>query len=59
MVFITLWFLALQKLSALSTSLARVVSTAEEEEAEPDQFPVEGVRKSVCQCLSFTVSSLF
>lgn len=48
MVFITLWFLALQKLSALSTSLARVVSTAEEEEAEPDQFPVEGVRKSVC-----------
>jgi len=34
-----------QKLSALSTSLARVVSTAEEEEAEIDKFPVEEVRK--------------
>ncbi|XP_059193019.1 pescadillo [Centropristis striata] len=32
----------LEKLSALSTSLARVVSTAEEEEAQLDQFPVEG-----------------
>uniref|UniRef100_UPI0037E84C52 pescadillo n=1 Tax=Semicossyphus pulcher TaxID=241346 RepID=UPI0037E84C52 len=32
----------LEKLSALSSSLARVVSTAEEEEAELDQFPVEG-----------------
>ncbi|XP_041793147.1 pescadillo [Chelmon rostratus] len=32
----------LEKLSALSASLARVVSTAEEEEAELDQFPVEG-----------------
>lgn len=35
----------MQKLSALSASLARVVSTAEEEEAELDQFPVEEVRK--------------
>ncbi|XP_026200010.1 pescadillo [Anabas testudineus] len=32
----------LEKLSALSASLARVVSTAEEEEGEVDQFPVEG-----------------
>lgn len=40
-----MWFMAVQKLSALSASLARVVSTAEEEEAELDQFPVEGVRK--------------
>ncbi|XP_068166799.1 pescadillo [Antennarius striatus] len=32
----------LEKLSALSSSLARVVSTAEEEEAQVDQFPVEG-----------------
>lgn len=32
----------LEKLSALSASLARVVSSAEEEEAELDQFPVEG-----------------
>ncbi|XP_065822101.1 pescadillo [Labrus bergylta] len=32
----------LEKLSALSSSLARVVSSAEEEEAELDQFPVEG-----------------
>ncbi|CAB1453396.1 unnamed protein product [Pleuronectes platessa] len=32
----------LEKLSALSASLARVVSTAEEEDAELDQFPVEG-----------------
>ncbi|XP_031712705.1 pescadillo [Anarrhichthys ocellatus] len=31
----------LEKLSSLSTSLARVVSTAEEEEAELDKFPVE------------------
>ncbi|KAM7416611.1 hypothetical protein PAMA_018589 [Pampus argenteus] len=31
----------LEKLSALSASLARVVSTAEEEEAELDQFPDE------------------
>ncbi|XP_067465333.1 pescadillo [Thunnus thynnus] len=31
----------LEKLSALSASLARVVSAAEEEEAELDQFPVE------------------
>lgn len=37
-------FVILQKLSALSASLARVVS-AEDEEAEVDQFPVEGVRK--------------
>uniref|UniRef100_A0A4W6G9J8 Pescadillo homolog n=1 Tax=Lates calcarifer TaxID=8187 RepID=A0A4W6G9J8_LATCA len=36
------FFWAVQKLSALSASLARVVSTAEEEEAELDQFPVEG-----------------
>lgn len=33
-----------QKLSALSASLARVVSAAEEEEAEMDHFPAEGVR---------------
>ncbi|XP_070760480.1 pescadillo isoform X1 [Enoplosus armatus] len=32
----------LEKLSALSASLARVVSTAEEEEAELDHFPVDG-----------------
>ncbi|KAM9446194.1 pescadillo [Clarias gariepinus] len=32
----------LEKLSALSASLARVVSTAEEEEAEIDHFPAEG-----------------
>lgn len=32
----------IEKLSALSASLARVVSTAEEEEAELDQFPVDG-----------------
>ncbi|XP_029961481.1 pescadillo [Salarias fasciatus] len=32
----------LEKLSALSSSLARVVSSAEDEEAELDQFPVEG-----------------
>ncbi|KAM9393492.1 pescadillo [Pholidichthys leucotaenia] len=31
----------LEKLSALSASLARVVSSAEEEEAQLDQFPVE------------------
>ncbi|CAJ1068816.1 pescadillo [Xyrichtys novacula] len=31
-----------EKLSALSASLARAVSSAEEEEAELDQFPVEG-----------------
>lgn len=37
-------FVILQKLSALSASLARVVS-AEDEEAEVDQFPVEEVRK--------------
>uniref|UniRef100_A0A3B4YY99 Pescadillo homolog n=1 Tax=Seriola lalandi dorsalis TaxID=1841481 RepID=A0A3B4YY99_SERLL len=30
------------KLSALSASLSRVVSSAEEEEAELDQFPIEG-----------------
>ncbi|XP_036382618.1 pescadillo [Megalops cyprinoides] len=32
----------LEKLAALSASLARVISTAEEEEAELDQFPAEG-----------------
>lgn len=32
----------LEKLSALSASLSRVVSSAEEEEAELDQFPDEG-----------------
>ncbi|MEQ2199576.1 mRNA-binding ribosome synthesis protein [Xenoophorus captivus] len=32
----------LEKLSALSSSLARVVSSEEEEEAKLDQFPVEG-----------------
>lgn len=37
------FFLVLQKLSALSSSLARVVSSVEEEEAQLDQFPVEGV----------------
>lgn len=37
---------AVQKLSALSASLARMVSSAEEEEAQLDQFPVEGVRTS-------------
>lgn len=42
--FFPLCFLILQKLSALSASLARVVS-AEDEEAEVDQFPIEGVRK--------------
>lgn len=36
-------FVILQKLSALSASLVRVVS-AEDEETEVDQFPVEGVR---------------
>lgn len=41
----------MQKLSALSASLARVVSSAEEEEAELDQFPTEGVRKpNFTQC---------
>lgn len=39
-------FMDVQKLSALSASLARVVSSAEEEEAELDQFPVEGVREA-------------
>lgn len=42
-------FLILQKLSALSASLARVVSSAEEEEAQLDQFPSEGVRKLTCK----------
>lgn len=42
--FYPMCFVILQKLSALSASLARVVS-AEDEEAEVDQFPVEGVRK--------------
>lgn len=37
-------FVILQKLSALSASLARVVS-AEDEEAEVDQFAIEEVRK--------------
>uniref|UniRef100_A0A673CTV3 Pescadillo homolog n=1 Tax=Sphaeramia orbicularis TaxID=375764 RepID=A0A673CTV3_9TELE len=32
----------LEKLSALSTSLARVFSSVEDEEAQLDQFPVEG-----------------
>uniref|UniRef100_A0A3Q3F964 Pescadillo homolog n=1 Tax=Labrus bergylta TaxID=56723 RepID=A0A3Q3F964_9LABR len=36
---LTLCLYAVQKLSALSSSLARVVSSAEEEEAELDQFP--------------------
>ena len=40
-----LLFFPMQKLSALSASLARVVSAAEEEEAQLDQFPAEGVRK--------------
>uniref|UniRef100_G3P3W7 Pescadillo homolog n=1 Tax=Gasterosteus aculeatus aculeatus TaxID=481459 RepID=G3P3W7_GASAC len=34
-------FLAVQKLSALSTTLAQVVSSTEDEEAELDKFPVE------------------
>lgn len=42
--FLTVWF-GVQKLSALSSSLARVVSSIEEDEAQLDQFPVEGVRK--------------
>uniref|UniRef100_A0A3B4UIK2 Pescadillo homolog n=1 Tax=Seriola dumerili TaxID=41447 RepID=A0A3B4UIK2_SERDU len=33
---------SIYKLSALSASLSRVVSSAEEEEAELDQFPIEG-----------------
>ncbi|XP_029018335.1 pescadillo [Betta splendens] len=33
---------SVEKLSALSATLARVVSSAEEEEAQLDQFPVEG-----------------
>lgn len=37
--------MVVQKLSALSSSLARVVSSIEEEEAQLDQFPVEGVGK--------------
>lgn len=41
-----------QKLSALSASLARVVSSAEDEEAELDQFPVEGVREAADCILS-------
>lgn len=40
-----IYFMFIQKLSALSSSLARVVSTDEEEEAKLDQFPTEGVRK--------------
>ncbi|XP_023689116.1 pescadillo [Paramormyrops kingsleyae] len=32
----------LEKLSALSACLSRVIATVEEEEAEPDRFPVEG-----------------
>ena len=43
-----------QKLSALSASLARVVST-EDEEAEVDQFPVEGVRQ-LAQKIWFTIN---
>uniref|UniRef100_A0A8C7LXL8 Pescadillo homolog n=1 Tax=Oncorhynchus mykiss TaxID=8022 RepID=A0A8C7LXL8_ONCMY len=35
----------LEKLSALSASLARVVATAEEEENQLDQFPADGVNK--------------
>lgn len=38
-------FLAVQKLSALSTTLAQVVSSTEDEEAELDKFPVEEVKK--------------
>lgn len=36
--------LLLQKLSALSASLVRVVAPAQEDEVEMDEFPVEGVR---------------
>lgn len=39
----------LEKLSALSSSLARVVSTEEDEEAELDQFPVEGENMEVME----------
>uniref|UniRef100_A0A669BE81 Pescadillo homolog n=1 Tax=Oreochromis niloticus TaxID=8128 RepID=A0A669BE81_ORENI len=48
----------LEKLSALSASLARVVSSAEEEEAQLDHFPTEGVRKlrEMLQCFGGQVS---
>lgn len=36
--------LSVQKLAALSASLARVVSTAEEEDAQLDAFPTEEAR---------------
>ncbi|KAJ0019378.1 hypothetical protein NQD34_006947 [Periophthalmus magnuspinnatus] len=41
----------LEKLSALSASLARVVSSVEEEEAQLDQFPTEGARELICKHL--------
>ena len=55
---LTVLFLPVKKLSALSASLTRVVSTAEEDEAELDQFPIEGVRKQVHK-IRFSVSYLF
>ena len=47
----------LQKLSALSASLARVINTAEEEETQLDHFPAEGVKKEFPydKLLSWTV----
>ncbi len=42
-----------QKLSALSASLARTVPSVEDEEAELDHFPAEGVsdRQNTCSDL--------
>uniref|UniRef100_A0A669EHV4 Pescadillo homolog n=1 Tax=Oreochromis niloticus TaxID=8128 RepID=A0A669EHV4_ORENI len=44
----------LEKLSALSASLARVVSSAEEEEAQLDHFPTEGFPGSLWRSSSET-----
>lgn len=54
-----LLFLAVQKLSALSASLARVVSAADEEAAELDQFPIDGVRKPVHTHYSLNLTCVF
>lgn len=43
---ISLFLAVLQKLSALSASLARAISSAEEEEAQVDQFPTDEVSKT-------------
>uniref|UniRef100_A0A8B9ZEZ3 Pescadillo homolog n=1 Tax=Anas platyrhynchos TaxID=8839 RepID=A0A8B9ZEZ3_ANAPL len=40
----------LEKLSALSASLVRVVAPAQEDEVEMDEFPVEGVRAWRAEC---------